>query len=361
MGDAGLDREHPDDVTVRLFSDLHLEFRGNNVGRMLKHMEMAYGGVYPPVQGDHPSKDVCVLAGDIGHPFNQHGRPNQALETLLKTLSSRFAAVVMVAGNHCYYQAQDMRLSLTQIEDALRQMCERTGVVFLQKNTVVLQGVKFMGCTLWSDVTYTDYKRLNDSLRVFDSHRDYVGAHRDHLEWLRAELKATPDSQPVVVITHHPPSFKLSHQRFGTDALTGFGTDLERLIHEHRVKIRMWLCGHTHETMEVTIHDVPCLTNPLGYPGEEQHRASPVRREHVLRVQRVLRAPHVPDVPEALHPEPSNHSGPPPMSSPSVSSPSGSAAASSSSTSTLAAAAALEPNVAEDDDDDAKALASSCS
>ncbi len=32
--------------------------------------------------------------------------------------------------------------------------------------------------------------------------------------------------------------------------------------------MKYWIYGHTHDAMEYELHEVKCICNSLGYPGE---------------------------------------------------------------------------------------------
>ena len=54
--------------------------------------------------------------------------------------------VVFVPGNH-EYDMQDFDAA----HDRLRRTCDRLGLLWLERETLVLDGVRFVGTTLWSD------------------------------------------------------------------------------------------------------------------------------------------------------------------------------------------------------------------
>jgi len=106
-------------------------------------------------------------------------------------------------------------------------------------------------------------------------HLQILGTHESHRDWLCSELDATPDSQPVVVVTHHLPSLDLVHPAHRTRGLnSGYATSLDDVISKHGTKIRMWCCGHTHEHCTLKVGGTLLITNPVGYPGESRVTSS---------------------------------------------------------------------------------------
>ena len=90
-----------------------------------------------------PEFDVAVFAGDMGKPIAaavawmvQHDQ--------LGPLSGR--PVVYVPGNHEFY-GSEMKSSLA----AGREAASAAGIELLARRTVVIDGVRFIGCILWTD------------------------------------------------------------------------------------------------------------------------------------------------------------------------------------------------------------------
>jgi len=106
-------------MKLLILSDLHLEF-------------------HPFALDADVEFDAVVLAGDI------HSQGGRAIEWAAETFAGK--PVVYVAGNHEYYGA------VMQEEIAeMRRLAEATGIQFLDCDEVVIGGVRFLGCTLWTD------------------------------------------------------------------------------------------------------------------------------------------------------------------------------------------------------------------
>src|SRR5262249_37161815 len=124
-------------------SDLHLEFLQN---------------YFPDYRIVEPADaDVLVLAGDI----HQQARAIDA-----------FAAwpvpVLYVAGNHEAYGAH-----LYGVIAQLRARAAGTNVHFLERDVLVLNGVRFLGCALW-----TDYALYGDVANAMDYAEATLSDHR---------------------------------------------------------------------------------------------------------------------------------------------------------------------------------------
>src|SRR5688572_13971015 len=94
-----------------------------------------------------PGADFLVLAGDIGS--YQQGTSLTDDDFGLARVSPRHGwpvPVLYVPGNHEYDN-----LDFDQTRERLRTTCERLGITWLEREELVLQGVRFLGTTLWSD------------------------------------------------------------------------------------------------------------------------------------------------------------------------------------------------------------------
>ena len=108
--------------------------------------------------------DVTILAGDIS-------RPAQAIEWA-KQLSR---PVIYVAGNHEFYGAT---LAGTLAE--LRRLTAGTQVHLLERGAVVIDGVRFIGTTLWTDLALYDAEGKHDM--VIEESKKFAKWYRQRAE-----------------------------------------------------------------------------------------------------------------------------------------------------------------------------------
>jgi hypothetical protein len=130
-------------MLVRPFSDIHTEFwQPNKIPRIL---EM----VIPPLPTD--KETVALVAGDIGLAHRQ--------ETWLKVVSllaKRFLAVIYVEGNHFYYHND----FFGHIQELKTKKSFPGNVHFLENESVEINGVMFVGATLWTDFLGKDFFKM---------------------------------------------------------------------------------------------------------------------------------------------------------------------------------------------------------
>ncbi|HEV8691405.1 MAG TPA: metallophosphoesterase [Ideonella sp.] len=263
-------------MRLQLASDLHLERQPDFV--------------LQPI----PGADVLVLAGDIGS--YQAGsllrEPDFGLDRFAPGRpGAPWRTVLYVPGNHEY----DGR-PFDETHAELRTICEGLGITWLERETVVLEGVRFIGTTLWSDFdalaagksTLTQqmqarekaYRAANFYLRRFTATRDGEPMLAEQWrevalqcqQWLRDAL-AQPFEGPTVVVTHYAPSLRSADPRYGlTPGTAGFCNALDELFGQ----ADWWLHGHLHCLNDYVV-DGPrrcrVVSNALGYAAKGEQAA----------------------------------------------------------------------------------------
>ena len=264
-------------MNIQLLSDLHLESNPHFVA-------------WPT-----PGADVLVLAGDIGSYQPDSSLTRLGVEDFgLARFSPRPVGeggadwptpVLFIPGNH-EYDGQEF-------DDATRRLraaCDRWGLIWLEQQSVMLQGVRFVGCTLWTDFDALSgdslsaslagrdqaFRAANYYLRKNHSLRDGVPMLAPEVRelglqsqaWLRAAL-AQPFNGPTVVVTHFAPSLLSADPRYGlTPGTAGFCNALDDLL----PAAPLWLHGHLHCSQDYLSQGCHVVANPLGYAhnGEQK-------------------------------------------------------------------------------------------
>lgn len=226
-------------MKLTLLSDIHLEY--------LK----SYQKILSRISHHKHKTDVCILAGDIGH----HTKP--IYSDFLGEIKKIFKDVIVIPGNHEYL----VRKEIYKIDEEINDICFRNKCIFLNKSTVKINGIKFIGCTLWSDIGLPS-TNINLKNQMY-SNTIWQNLYDDHLRWLQLELDKNEKS---VVITHHCPTFKLRHEYYNlTEGSKYFYSHLDHLIKD---PIKLWLCGHSHRANNIIINNIPIIMNPIGYNNE---------------------------------------------------------------------------------------------
>lgn len=235
-------------------SDLHLEFNDSL-----------------PLTG-LDGVDVLVLAGDVDTSPEYYSQ-------LLKKLRIMYAGpVLFVMGNHEYYGHQFP----TVIDDYRNAIEWDQNAHILEKQSFVLNDVRFLGTTLWTDFAegrqmrncqhmMADYSVIMRSNNSCITPEIILDEHKADIDWLDSMLDGAPDYRANVVITHHAPSFRSQHPRFAGSLMSGgFCSNQERRIQKWKPDI--WIHGHVHDSMNYRIGKTRVLCNPWGYAEEGNAR-----------------------------------------------------------------------------------------
>jgi predicted phosphodiesterase len=278
-------------MRIQLFSDLHLE-------RDPTFQPLIY-----------PDTDVVVLAGDIGSYQERSRLPDEDFG-LARFSPQREGAprarVLYVPGNHEFDG-----LEYDDAYERLQRVCTYLGIEWLDRATIVIDGVRFIGTTLWSDfdaiagsereltkqlqARNKAYRAANYYLSKNTTFRDgepvLAEAQREVSlacqDWLRAALMY-PFDGPTVAVTHYAPSLRSADPRYGVSPGTaGFCNAMDKLIPYADV----WMHGHLHCANDYVVEgDVDGLAracrvvaNPLGYASKGEQAA--FRPELVIEVR----------------------------------------------------------------------------
>lgn len=273
---------------IHLLSDTHLE-----TGPYVIPPELGY--------------DVLVAAGDIG-PVKQ----------AIEWLASLGKPVVYVLGNHEYWGRE-----YSDVLAVAKAAAAGSQVHVLEKGSVVIQGVRFLGATLWTDYgswhpdlvrkaswQMRDYSQITahqwfgvkanqvwfkryclragfalDFILEATSEGMFHPAiayqlHQRALAWLTRTLR-NRFAGPTVVVTHHAPTFESlrafgirehllqpenwGHREDSLVRVAAYASRLDNLIKHHSDVIDLWIHGHLHSGIDVLTQGVRVVCNPRGY------------------------------------------------------------------------------------------------
>jgi hypothetical protein len=275
---------HNGRVNIQLLSDLHLESNPDFTAKPA------------------PGADVLVLAGDIGSYqqgslLGERGVADFGLARFSPLPATEGGAdwptpVLFLPGNHEYDG-----LDFDATHARLRETCERLGMVWLEQEAIVLQGVRFIGSTLWTDfdalsagqpqaADITLGEQLKAREKAFRAANFYLSKNHSFRNgqpllaadvreqglqsqaWLRQAL-AQPFDGPTVAVTHFAPSLLSADPRYGlVPGTAGFCNALDDLLPLADV----WLHGHLHCAINYISRGCRVVANPLGYArkGEQE-------------------------------------------------------------------------------------------
>jgi len=241
-------------MRIQVFSDLHVDVAA------VKPISIGSG------------VDAVIVAGDT-----RQGA--QEAFGQLRRIVPMNVPVVMTMGNHEYYgHCMPDELAIA------RAAAPTFGIHLLENDIAVIDGVRFVGCTLWTDYRLfgsanvpvamrTAAQGLNDHRRIAWSKRPWARfrpaeallLHSRSRLFLQNALQA--HQGPTVVVTHHAPHPRSMHPRFEKDLLSAaYVSDLEDLI--VAAAPDFWVHGHVHTSFDYVVGTTRVLCNPHGYGGE---------------------------------------------------------------------------------------------
>jgi hypothetical protein len=157
-----------------------------------------------------------------------------------------------------------------------------TNIHVLIDDNIVINGVNFIGSTLWSDFNLNQNQiacmkyastAMND-YNLIKMQTEYSAnclfIPDDALVLHQAALCSIDDKLvqdiPNIVITHFGVHKDCAHPQYHGGLLSGaFSTDLTEFITRNKSKITAWIYGHTHHNHDFNISGIPILTNQRGY------------------------------------------------------------------------------------------------
>ena len=240
-------------MKIRVLSDVHNEFTR----------------LTPP----KTDADVVVLAGDI----------DIGIAGIVWAKNTFVVPAIYVAGNHEFYGG-DLATDIP----AMRKCASGTSVHFLECNAIVIDDVRFVGRTLWTNFAlYAQTPRAVDiAMRATESvlndfrviqmdgspfkPEESVKIFYASTRFLAATL-AEPFDGKTVVVTHHAPSPLSIHHKYAGHILNGaVASNLEYLM-QGPTAPALWIHGHAHDSFDYTVNGVTrVVANPRGYTS--RHR-----------------------------------------------------------------------------------------
>jgi len=295
-----------DGLQIQIASDLHIEFYGNVTTEELDQLII-------------PNAPVLALLGDIGIPTH----PSYCDFLLMQ--AQRFQAVLVLSGNHEYYNVQDPQdvppppmagseqpflsmptqsspkvcYSVDDMEAAIEMICAKSPRLHYVDNTCVRFGSGATSpallCTpLWSHVPeeamdevggsmndyFKSYVRCEEQDTMF---KDCEGRalvslnpeitsrwHAMAVSWLERSIERLHGSgcKCIGLVSHHAPTMRGAshprHEHTGSLVKHAFATELYA-IYQDQPSIVFWAYGHTHFNNDRRDHGIRLVCNQRGY------------------------------------------------------------------------------------------------
>lgn len=234
---------------------------------ILSDLHIEWAGYYLP---GNTVFDVAILAGDISN------RGDKSVRTIARRLAALGKRVILVPGNHEFYDCNS-----DFIQEEMSRMDTQFGVDVLNHGEVIIEGVRFLGCTLWTDFELPFFhgephkgiamsyvrRRMNDFRFIHSRSKrwtieDALERHQLERAWLLDKLQA-PFEGKTVVVTHHAPSIESVPTKYREDELSpAYASALPSVFFETPV---LWVHGHIHDSKDYRVGNTRVVSNPRGY------------------------------------------------------------------------------------------------
>jgi hypothetical protein len=262
------------------------------------HTDIPFNEMHDHVDVD---ADVIVHLGDLRAPGEL------SVEELRAAYPDQ-EHLLYVLGNHDFYSEgnpkklkEDPRLKTTWEEQRIRaaEAAKKHGVTLLDDAVCVINDVRFIGATLWTDMMMRpSYMSHSEAMRSAGRMNDYrlgktgrgrshdtlrpsqtIEAHKVSRKFIEKTL-AEPFAGETVVCTHHAPS----RMSLRDPAVIGeldwcYASDLEFLMHlvgsrevensnlaPTHIPPSLWLHAHVHKSLDYNIGFCRVVCNARGYP-----------------------------------------------------------------------------------------------
>lgn len=229
--------------------------------------------------GSIPKADVAVVVGDVSD------RMDDSLAWCADVIRPHMP-VIYVPGNHDFYFT-----NLIETSARARKLASKLGLYYLDGDTVLVGGVRFIGATFWSDLELdavvngrlcpdkmsvnlrrarngSDFKKIYSDRRnsQFVTPEFTRGLHFEQKRYISRMLSRKHDG-PTVVATHFAIHEKSSNPLY-RDAPTAhcYLSNQDKFIEQFSPTA--WLHGHVHDCFQYEIHGTMVACNPGGYAHE---------------------------------------------------------------------------------------------
>ena len=230
-------------MKIQIFSDLHLE-----------NKEIRY-----PV----PYCETLILAGDICEVDKLED--NRAF---FLYISMNWNKILWIPGNHEYYSEN---YNMDEIDSILELFVKLfPNIIMLNRKSVTIDNIKFMGCTLWSNIHDDVVDRASSAFTKllhnnFPINNIYYNNLNDRdIKWIYDNYNP---SNNTVLITHFP-----IKQEFTTNPDYKNDSNIIKNVYTNNIdispckdKFLYCISGHTHYNFNKKIGNITFLSNQYGY------------------------------------------------------------------------------------------------
>lgn len=216
--------------------------------------------------------DLLIIAGDI----SPVAKPEYI--QLLQHIPKEQRTIIIMGNHEPLYYAHNLA------EQKIREnLLDFPHITFLENESIIIDGIKFLGTTLWSDFKSSgiEHYQANKEMieKSWDFPNQYIWDEQNKTkvpvkgifsesktaiaqEFIQSEL-SKKETEKVVVITHFPPSKKSAETAYiGSNRSAYWVNGYDHLF---SFKPDFWIHGHIHETKDYVVDSgTRVVCNPRG-------------------------------------------------------------------------------------------------
>ncbi len=220
---------------------------------------------------DQPTSPYCVVAGDVS-------RDHELVGETLEHLSKCYAGVFYIDGNDEHRNhLEDLGASYRSLKNKLKSL---NGVVYLQDNVVIINGVAILGTNGWwsydldpaidYDVTQEWYQEYTQCSRSASDAITGISYHdASYMTNSIKKLQTHQEVKSIVVVSHTLPAAWLCNHDPDLANQPRFNCmgnpHLQSALNEDTEhKIKTWVFGHYHRPVDRDLNGIRYVSNPRG-------------------------------------------------------------------------------------------------
>jgi len=232
--------------------------------------------------------DAILCAGDLCYSY-------QISHWAQEIISRYNLPLILVPGNHEFFESKEAsHRVMAGKRNAMQRLAHESidwpkRLIVLDDSTTCFGDVQIIGGTLWTDFrldAISDSEvawRMNDAIslapdfsNIYMSRgrpmmpEDALKMHRKTAAFIRQQLKGSSNRKKLV-LTHHLPHPDCTPQEYLGDRanfLYASSSDAFADVLESEHAPDLWVCGHTHQGIDVKVGRTRIVANPYGFQAD---------------------------------------------------------------------------------------------
>jgi predicted phosphohydrolase len=204
--------------------------------------------------------DLCILIGDI-----TYYEVIKFYKKFLKYLSPYFSLIIVVPGNHEYYNNTQVKRSMKELDQISKILTnDIKNLEILNNRWIDIGDIRIFGSILWSylppEAPIRNIPIYNDSKDMLSREEFNMLNYSSIIALQNCIDQSIKDDKALIVATHYAPTFDMFNNPPLDPMNYWYCNDLTHLINIDNVKI--WLFGHTHTPYKKEINGTIVMSNP---------------------------------------------------------------------------------------------------